>query len=115
MAHETATAHAHIVLVRVLVTVWGALVILTGITVAATWFDFGSWSLWIAMGIATVKASLVAFYFMHLRWDRPFYGFIFLATMFFVLLFVGIVLVDTTSYQPDIIPAYGSAAPGAMP
>ncbi len=108
MAHETSAEAVHIVPVGVLVGVWAALVVLTGVTVAATWFDFGSWSLWIAMGIATVKGSLVVLYFMHLRWDHPFYRIVFLGTLGFVLLFVGLVLVDTTSYQGEINPAYGS-------
>ena len=56
---------------RVLLTVFVVLLLLTFMTVAATWFDFGGWALVIALGIATVKASLVALYFMHLRYDQP--------------------------------------------
>ncbi len=49
----------------------GALLALTAITVAAASFDFGSGNVVIALGIATVKASLVALIFMHLRHDKP--------------------------------------------
>lgn len=50
--------------------VWGALLLLTGLTVAAAEIDFGSWGLAIAMAIATTKATLVVAYFMHLRYER---------------------------------------------
>ena len=53
-------------------------------TVAATWVDLGGWNLWIALGIATVKASLVALYFMHLRYDNPFYALIFVTALVFL-------------------------------
>ena len=62
----------HVVPVRVLLGVWAILVVLTVATVAVTRVDFGpGTNLWIAMGIATVKASLVLLYFMHLRYDQP--------------------------------------------
>src|ERR1700690_959924 len=49
----------------------GALLVLTVITVVAAGFSFGSWNVIIALGIASVKASLVALFFMHLRHDKP--------------------------------------------
>ena len=49
--------------------IWIALMVLTVITVALSFVDFGSHStnLIIAMAVATVKAALVALYFMHLK------------------------------------------------
>ena len=41
----------------------------------------------IAMLIAGVKASLVALFFMHLRWDRPVNAIVFCSTLFFLGLF----------------------------
>ena len=61
------------------------------------------------MAIATVKATLVALYFMHLRYDRPFNAVVFVSALVFVTLFVGIALIDTAAYQPELIPGY---APG---
>jgi cytochrome c oxidase subunit 4 len=110
-AHDGAAAPggAHVVPARVLLGVFGGLVVLTWVTVAATWLDLGAGNLWLALAIATVKGTLVALFFMHLRWDRPVNAIIFLGTLLFVLLFVGIALTDTASYQPEIIPGY---APG---
>lgn len=101
----------HAVPMKILLGVFGALVVLTWITVAATWVDLGAMNLWLAMAIATLKAGLVALYFMHLRWDRPINAIIFLGTLLFVLLFVGIALTDTASYQPELIPGYAPAMP----
>ena len=54
------------------------------------------------MAIATVKASLVALYFMHLRYDNPFNGLILIAGLGILALFLGLVLLDTYQYQPDV-------------
>jgi cytochrome c oxidase subunit 4 len=93
---------AHVVPMRVLLAVFAVLLVLTFVTVAATWFDSGNWALMIALGIATVKASLVALYFMHLRYDQPFYAIILLTAMLFLAIFLSITLLDTFQYQPDV-------------
>lgn len=93
---------AHVVPVPVLLAVFVALIVLTVVTVAATWVNLGAWNLWIAMGIATVKAALVALYFMHLRYDRPFHGLIFVTGLLFLTLFLSLTLLDTLQYQPTV-------------
>jgi cytochrome c oxidase subunit 4 len=94
---------AHVTPVRLLIGVWGALMVLTIITVAVTSVDFGARvNLVVAMGIATVKAGLVVTYFMHLRWDRPFNTLVFLGSLLFVSLFISMTLFDKSEYEPDI-------------
>jgi caa(3)-type oxidase subunit IV len=68
----------------------GALLVLTVITVGASMIDWGGGmaNVIIAMLIATIKASLVALFFMHLRWDKPMTGIIFCSTLFFLGLFL---------------------------
>ena len=70
--------------------VFGALIVLTVITVGASYVNGGSGmaNVIIAMSIASVKASLVALFFMHLRWDRPVNAIIFCSTLFFLGLFL---------------------------
>ena len=92
----------HVVPVVVLLAVFAVLMILTVTTVAATWIDLGALNLWIAMGIATVKAALVALFFMHLLYDHPFNSLVFVVALVFLCLFVGITLLDTIEYQPEI-------------
>ena len=112
-AHDDpAELHVHVVPAPVLLAVWGALVVLTVATVAATWIDLGPGNLLLALGIAVFKAGAVALWFMHLRYDRPFLGVVFVAAILFVALFIGLALVDTQSYRPEIIPGY---APGISP
>lgn len=95
---------AHVMPVSTLLGVFAALIALTVITVVAAspQFDFGSWNLWIAMVIATLKAGLVALYFMHLRYDSPFNGLVFITGLVFLALFLSITLLDVTGYQGDI-------------
>jgi cytochrome c oxidase subunit IV len=100
---------AHVVSWRLLATVWAALVLLTIATVAATWVDLGRMNLVVALGIATLKGTLVLLYFMHLRWDRPFNAVVLVVTLLFLALFISLALIDTQVYQPELIPDY---APG---
>jgi cytochrome c oxidase subunit 4 len=93
---------AHVVPLPVLLAVFAALIVLTVLTVGATRFDLGGWNLGIALGIATVKAALVALYFMHLRYDHPFHAVVFLVALLFLALFLSLTLLDTMQYQPDI-------------
>lgn len=106
MASTTPVQHdhdtdAHVLPPRVLLATWGGLMILTVVTVAVTKVDLGSLNLWIALLIATVKATIVALYFMHLRYDSPFHGLVLAVALLFVAIFIGIALLDTVEYQPD--------------
>ncbi|OPZ22766.1 MAG: hypothetical protein BWZ10_00267 [candidate division BRC1 bacterium ADurb.BinA364] len=104
---------SHIMPWPLLVAVFLALIGLTFLTVAATWIDLGALNLWIAMAIATAKASLVALFFMHLIYDRPFNSIVLIGALFFVMLFVSLALMDTIAYSPDMIPGYAPAVEAA--
>ncbi|MCB1161480.1 MAG: cytochrome C oxidase subunit IV family protein [Candidatus Krumholzibacteriia bacterium] len=101
----------HVVPLKVLLGVWAALLFFTFVTVAVTWINLGPLSLPVAIGIATVKAMLVALFFMHLKYDRPFNAVVLVSSIFFVLLFVGLALLDTLHYRDDLIPGYSPAMP----
>ncbi|MGD0382797.1 MAG: cytochrome C oxidase subunit IV family protein [Thermoguttaceae bacterium] len=94
--------YVHAVPLPVLSAVLAALLVMTLLTVAAAREDLGSWNLIIALGIATIKAALVVLFFMHLRYDNPFYAVVFITALLFVALFLGLTLLDTTQYQGDI-------------
>lgn len=93
----------HVVPLWLLFLVFFILMALTVVTVLAIQVNLGSLNIWIALGIAGVKAILVALFFMHLWWDKPFNSIVFISALAFLALFIGVVLVDTTSYQPVII------------
>ena len=103
VATENIDTHlAHVVAPRILLGVFAALVVLTALTVAVSYFDLGELNLIVALSIATVKASLVALWFMHLRYDSGIYSFIFLVGVVFLGLFLIITMLDSVQYQPNI-------------
>ncbi|MEP7354024.1 MAG: cytochrome C oxidase subunit IV family protein [Acidobacteriota bacterium] len=71
-----------------------ALLILTGITVGASFVDFGSANVVIALAIATMKATLVALFFMHLRWEKPINAVAIVAGFLFLGIFLMFDLID---------------------
>jgi cytochrome c oxidase subunit 4 len=95
-------ALAHVVPVQTLLAVFAALMVLTAITVAVSYFNFGVLNLVVAMAVATVKATLVALYFMHLRYDSGFNAIVFGIGVAFVALFLVVTMLDTIEYQPDV-------------
>ena len=120
--HDDGRVHVHIAPARFYWGIFVALVILTGITVKVSDYDFGSANTVIAILIATMKASLVAAFFMHLRHDKLFNTFAFLSAF----LFLGIFLLLTSddlfkrgrtddAYGTRIFPRSGEVAPGGFP
>ena len=99
-------ALVYAILNKLLFGVLACLLVLTYVTVAVRNFDFGAWNLWIALAVATVKASLVALYFMHLRWDKPINATVLIGSLALVALFVAIALTDSAQYFPERIPGY---------
>jgi len=98
----------HIVPIKFLVFICAILLFLTAVTVWVSRYDFAEINIAelgiiVAMFVATVKATIVGLYFMHLRWDRPFIAFIFVSSILFVVLFIGMAITDSSEYQPDII------------
>lgn len=102
VAAHAPTPEVHVVPLGVLLAVFGALVGLTYLTVEVADWDLGAWNLFGALAIASVKATLVALYFMHLRYDSAFYSFLFVVGLAFLVMFLGLTLIDAVAYQPDI-------------
>ena len=92
----------HISSWQTLVKVWVALMVLTIMTVMATWVNLGSINIWIAMIIAVVKAALVVIFFMHMKHNKPFLLYVFSFSLAFVAFFLAMVMLDSKSYQPDV-------------
>lgn len=109
MSNEAHPQVAHIVPLPVLFAVLGTLLVMTFVTVAVSWFDFGRFNLWIALGIAVFKASLVLMFFMHLKYDKPFNAFVIIVSMAVVMLFIAIALTDAKQYDAHKIPGYAPA------
>lgn len=92
----------HVTSLATLFATFGALVALTFLTSAMAYVDLGRADIWITLGIATVKAALVALIFMHLRHDKAINGVILLFTLIFAAIFIGFTLMDTGQYDHQI-------------
>ena len=103
-AHGDGHDFAHPIGLPMLFGTFFALVFLTIVTVAQASFDFGSFDVAIVMVIATVKATLVALFFMHLLYDKPFNNLLFFGSFVFVGLFVIFTLSDSQMTANDMIP-----------
>jgi cytochrome c oxidase subunit 4 len=115
---EAGVAHGSAVYIKTLVS----LLILTGITIGASYINLGSGNVVVALLIATVKASLVVLFFMHLRWDKPVYGIVAMAGFLFLGIFLMFCLMDQDTrnyYLPQNlhrteVPLTPGTAPAAM-
>ncbi len=94
----------HVSPIWMLLGVFALLIFFTVMTVAVTYIDLGPANIWIALGVAVIKATLVGLYFMHLRYDSPFNSLILVCAFLFLALFIGIALMDTGEYQQNIGP-----------
>jgi cytochrome c oxidase subunit 4 len=113
-ALEDTHATHHIVSPVVYLVVVGILFVLTFLTIKLAYINFhGLWNLVIALGIATVKATLVILFFMHVKWSgRLIHITIGVSLMFFVLLISGtlmdqytrsnVILVDEPTKQTQL-------------
>lgn len=75
----------HIASDKTFILVWIVLLILTGVTIRAAQMRMGAWSMLANILIASTKASLVLWFFMHLKFERK---------MFKLLLFVPIITIS---------------------
>jgi len=87
--------HHHVLPLKVYLGVATALLVLTIITVVVAQFHFGEFNLIIAMAVAAIKATLVALYFMHLRYDSRIYAMVFVGSLMFLAVFIGFTMLDT--------------------
>jgi cytochrome c oxidase subunit 4 len=101
---------------KVYALILGSLLILTFITVSASYINFGSpmVNVGIAMTIATIKATLVALFFMHLLHDKPVNSIILVSSFIFLGIFLGSCYTDWAS-RDAIEPANKKVLPKPAP
>jgi cytochrome c oxidase subunit IV len=89
------------------------LVILTFVTVGASYikFESGMINVVIAITIATIKASLVALFFMHLLHEKPINALIFLISAFMLGLLLILCYIDYESRDHITPPNYKGEVP----
>lgn len=95
----------HIIPLKTYWSIFGALIVLTVVTVLAAKVDFGALNTIIAFGIASVKASLVLGYFMHLKYDNMMNRVIIGSSVLFLLILWFFCILDilTRVAQPSVL------------
>ncbi len=93
--------HHHVSSAAMFFNVLAILLVLTIVTVAVSRFDFGGANMLIAMGIASVKASLVIAIFMHMKWDTAINKIVFLSSFLFLSLLFIFTLADQATRRVD--------------
>ena len=94
----------HVSPVSLYITIFMALMVLTAATVGAAFVDLGQFNFLVAMIIAAFKATLVIWYFMHVKYASNLTKLTVATGLFFLAILLGLFLVD-----------YGSKAFSQMP
>ena len=111
MAHSAEDIRAQ---VKVYFMVLGALLVLTLVTVAISYLHLPvGQAVALALVVATVKGSLVAVFFMHLKGEKPWVSWPLVLTATFVVLLFGLPLWTTNDPVPGTRPTEWSVGVGA--
>jgi cytochrome c oxidase subunit 4 len=94
LAPDVHESHHHVMPIKTYLGIFGALMVLTVVTVLVSYADLGPLALPVALAVALVKAGLVVGYFMHLKFDTRFHTFVFLSSLVFVAIFFVITFFD---------------------
>jgi cytochrome c oxidase subunit 4 len=99
----------HIVSPRIYLFIFASLMAGTGITVWAAFQNFGAFNIVIALGIATVKATLVVLFFMHARYSPGRTHLVIICAVFWLAIMLALTLIDYQS-RPMLGPSAQTAA-----
>ena len=78
-------------------TVFGTLMVLTGLTIGVAFIHLGSLNFPVALGIAIAKASLVILFFMHVKYSSRLTKMVVGMSFFFLAIMFGLTLTDYMS------------------
>ena len=85
----------HISSVKLYIGIWLALLVGTGLTVAAALVDMGPFNPIVALAIATTKAILVVLFFMHVKYAHErLTKLVIIAGIFFFLILLALSMAD---------------------
>jgi cytochrome c oxidase subunit 4 len=93
--------------------VFGSLLVLTLLTWQIAYVDLGQWNTVVALAIAVGKASLVAVFFMHLRWSGSMMRIVVFAAVFWLAIMISLTLGDVLTRE-QVVPAEGSHTAAAV-
>ena len=114
---SSGSATGHVSPISLYVTIFMALMVLTGVTVAAAFVNLGQFNFLVAMIIAAFKASLVIWYFMHVKYQSSLTKLTVSTGLFFLAILLGMMLIDYSSkgFTPMLPPTDGLGIIGSAP
>jgi cytochrome c oxidase subunit 4 len=93
MKHDQKTQHEPLSY-GVYFIAWFALLLLTSVTATAAGMDFGSLSVFVALVIAAIKATVVLYIFMHLRYESKLFHVMLWIVLVTLVIFIGLTFTD---------------------
>ena len=90
---------SHIASVKSYVGIFLALMVLTTITVLVAYVNLGELNKVVALGIASVKATLVILYFMHVKYSSRLTKLVVVSGFFFLFILLGLTMTDYASRE----------------
>jgi cytochrome c oxidase subunit IV len=93
----------HILPVGIYVGIWAILMFMTGLTVFVSFLELHDWNIVLALVIATIKATLVVLFFMHLYYSSKLTKVTVIAAIFFLFLLLALSMTDylTRAWQTN--------------
>ncbi len=79
---------------RTYAAVYAALLVLTAVTIAVARMHLGQFSVLGALVIASIKASLVLLWFMHLKYENKLFMIMFVVAVAFLTIAIGVTFLD---------------------
>jgi len=95
MSSHSQPQASHVLPLKVYLGVGAALLFMTVVTVVVATIPLGGWNLVVALTIASIKALLVASFFMHLYYDHKLYFVIFTVALLTLTVFIVLTMFDT--------------------
>jgi len=91
---EQTEMHGHIIPYRTLIRIWLLLIVLTAILVVASRFFHEALSVGAMLVLTPIKAGLVFFFFMHLKYEKTFLKALVFLTLGLLTLVIGLLFFD---------------------
>jgi cytochrome c oxidase subunit IV len=95
--HAHPHVHGHVTPLAVYLAIFATLMVLTVVTVLVAYVNLGQLNIFIALGIACFKASLVVLYFMHVKYASPLTKLFAVTGIFFLAILLGLTMTDYAS------------------
>ena len=89
-----ADTYGYIVPYRTFIRVWLLLLALTAVLVATSMMFHQALSVWAMLILTPIKAGLVFFYFMHLKYEKPYLRALVFLTLGLLILLIGLLFFD---------------------